>query len=68
LSKNLNLDPEDIVDIRLRLAEKHIKEANKLLLDGEYSQASEKAGGAASQAIKAVAPKSVEELNSHKEA
>ena len=67
LSKNLNLDPEDVVKIRLKLAEKYIKEANKLLLEGEYSQASEKAWGASSQVIKAVAAKRGEELRSHKD-
>jgi len=57
LSKILKepLDPETKVEIHLKLLEKYMKDAESFLLKKDYVQASEKAWGAASQIVKALA-------------
>uniref|UniRef100_A0A7C5UTY4 HEPN domain-containing protein n=1 Tax=Ignisphaera aggregans TaxID=334771 RepID=A0A7C5UTY4_9CREN len=67
LSKALNkpLDPEERVEIHLKLAEKYFREAEELLIKKDYVQASEKAWGAAAQIVKALAAKEGKELRSH---
>jgi len=52
-----SLDPESKVEIHLKLCEKFLKEVEELLARGDFVQASEKAWGAASQIVKAVAAK-----------
>lgn len=61
------LDPESRVDVHLALADKCLREAEKFAKDKDYVQASEKAWGAASQMLKAVAAKRGVELRSHGE-
>ena len=64
--KHLNIpDPEVRVELHLKLCEKYISEAEEFLAKKDYVQASEKAWGAASQAIKALAVKEGRELRSH---
>jgi len=67
LSKALNhpLDPNEKVELHLKLAEKFLREAEGFLVKGDYVQASEKGWGAASQMVKAVAAKEGWELKSH---
>lgn len=60
-------DPEVKSEIHLKLCEKYLREGEELLEEGDYVQASEKAWGAASQAVKAVAAKRGSELRSHEE-
>ena len=62
-----SLDPESKVEIHLKLCEKFLKEVEELLARGDFVQASEKAWGAASQIVKAVAAKEGKELRSHGE-
>jgi len=59
LSKILNepLDPETRVETHLKLSEKYMKDAEDFSLKKDYVQASEKAWGAASQIVKALAAK-----------
>ena len=52
-----SLDPESKVEIHLKLCEKFLKEVEELLARGDFVQASEKAWGATSQIVKAVAAK-----------
>jgi hypothetical protein len=63
----LKLDPESRVDIHLSLSDKYLKDAEDLIKKEDYVQASEKAWGAASQVVKAVAAKRGKELRSHGE-
>ena len=63
----LKLDPESRIEIHLSLSDKYLREAEDLIKKGDYVQASEKAWGAASQVVKAVAAKRGEELRSHGE-
>jgi uncharacterized protein (UPF0332 family) len=67
LSKALNipLDPNEKVELHLKLAEKFLREAEGFLAKGNYVQASEKGWVAASQMVKAVAAKEGRELRSH---
>jgi len=67
LSKILNepLDPETRVETHLKLSEKYMKDAEDFLLKKDYVQASEKAWGAATQIVKALATKEGKELRSH---
>ncbi|MEM2178940.1 MAG: PaREP1 family protein [Candidatus Methanomethylicaceae archaeon] len=69
LSKILKepLDPETKVEIHLKLLEKYMKDAESFLLKKDYVQASEKAWGAASQIVKALAAREGKELRSHGE-
>ncbi len=69
LSKILKepLDPETKVEIHLKLSEKYMKDAEDFLSKKDYVQASEKAWGAASQIVKALAAKKGRELKSHRE-
>jgi hypothetical protein len=69
LSKTLEepLDPETKVEIHLKLSEKYMNEAEEFLRKGDLVQASEKAWGAASQIVKALAAKEGRELRSHRE-
>ena len=67
LSEFLNLDPEERAKLHSSLSEKYLKEAEELLNKKDYVQASEKAWGAASQIVKAVAAKKGVELRSHGE-
>jgi uncharacterized protein (UPF0332 family) len=69
LSKLLNepLDPEMRVEMHLKLSEKYLRDAEDFLARGDYTQASEKAWGAASQMVKALAAKRGREIRSHGE-
>lgn len=69
LSKTLKepLDPETKVKIHLKLLEKYMKDTENFLLKKDYVQASEKAWGAASQIVKALAAREGKELRSHGE-
>lgn len=58
-------DPDDKVELHLKLCEKYLREAEQLTQKGGYVQASEKAWGAAAQIVDAVASKRGEELKSH---
>ncbi len=60
-------DPEARVELHLKLCEKYIREAEELLAKKDYVQASEKAWGAATQIVKAVAAREGRELRSHSE-
>jgi uncharacterized protein (UPF0332 family) len=60
------LDPSR-VELHLELCEKYLKEAGKLLAEGDYSQASEKGWGAAAQIVKALAAREGKTLRSHRE-
>lgn len=67
LSEYLKIDPELRVRVHLELCEKYLIEAEDLVKRGDYVQASEKAWGAASQIVKALAAKRNKELRSHAE-
>jgi len=67
LSGFLELDPEEKAEFHSSLSEKYLSEAEELLRKGDYVQASEKAWGAASQILKAVAAGRGKELRSHGE-
>jgi uncharacterized protein (UPF0332 family) len=62
---NIPLDPNEKVELHLKLAEKFLREAEGFLVKGDYVQASEKGWGAASQMVKAVAAREGLELKSH---
>lgn len=62
LSEFLNIDPETKAEVHIALSEKYAREMNEFLEKGDYVQASEKAWGAASQILKAVASKRGREL------
>jgi hypothetical protein len=61
------LDPEDWLELHLKLSEKYLKDAEDLLAKGDHVQASEKAWGAAAQMVKAVAAREGRVLKSHRE-
>ncbi|RSN69205.1 HEPN domain-containing protein [Candidatus Korarchaeum cryptofilum] len=61
------MDPEADVELHLKLCEKYLREAEDFLARKDYVQASEKAWGAASQMLKALAAKEGRELRSHAE-
>jgi len=67
LSEFLNIDPETKAEAHISLSEKYAREMDEFLEKGDYVQASEKAWGAASQILKAVASKRGKELKSHGE-
>jgi len=67
LSEFLNIDPESKSEVHISLSEKYAREMDEFLEKGDYVQASEKAWGAASQILKAVASKRGKELKSHGE-
>ena len=68
LSEYLKIDPECRVEVHLALSEKYLKEAEEFLEKGDYTQASEKVWGAASQIVKALAAKKGKALRSrHRE-
>jgi HEPN domain-containing protein len=58
-------DPEARTELHLKLCEKYMREAEELLERKDYIQASEKAWGAASQMVKALAAREGGELRSH---
>ena len=62
-----SIDPESKAEVHLTLSDKYMKEAEEYLNKGDYVQASEKAWGAASQMVKAVAAKKGKDLKSHSE-
>ena len=62
-----NFDPESKSEVHISLSEKYAREMDEFLEKGDYVQASEKAWGAASQILKAVASKRGKELKSHGE-
>jgi len=61
-SEFLNIDPETKAEAYIALSEKYAREMDEFLEKGDYVQASEKAWGAASQILKAVASKRGREL------
>ena len=64
--KQLNIvDPEAKAELHLKLCEKYAREAEGFLARKDYTQASERAWGAASQMIKALASREGKELRSH---
>jgi len=58
-------DPQIKAELHLKLCEKYMHEAEEFLAKKDYTQASEKAWGASSQIVKALAAKEGEELRSH---
>ena len=58
-------DSQAKVELHLKLCEKYVREAEEFLAKKDYAQASEKAWGASSQIVKALAAKDGEELRSH---
>lgn len=58
-------DLEAKVELHLKLCEKYLKEAEDFLAKKDYVRASEKAWGATSQIVKALAAKEGKELVSH---
>ena len=58
-------DPEAKAELHLKLCEKYMREAEVFLEKKDYVQASEKAWGAASQMVKALAAREGRELRSH---
>ena len=62
LSEFLNIDPETKAEAHIALSEKYAREMDEFLEKGDYVQASEKAWGAASQILKAIASKRGKEL------
>ena len=58
-------DPEARAELHLKLCEKYMRDAEELLEKKDYAQASERAWGAASQMVKALAAKEGRELRSH---
>jgi hypothetical protein len=58
-------DPEVKTELHLKLCEKYMREAEEFLAKKDHVQASEKAWGAASQMVKAVAAREGKELRSH---
>ena len=58
-------DPQTKAELHLKLCKKYMREAEEFLTRKDYAQASEKAWGASSQMVKALAAKEGEELRSH---
>jgi len=52
---NREVDPPEVAEVYVKLAEKHLREAEDLLAGGDFVQASEKLWGAAALMVKAVA-------------
>jgi hypothetical protein len=69
LSKALDepLDPDELVEVHLKLLDKYMSEAEDFLKKGDYVQASKKVWKAAAQAVKALAAKDGREIRSHRE-
>jgi hypothetical protein len=69
ISKALDepLDPDELVEVHLKLLEKYMNEAEDFLKKGDYVQASKKVWKAAAQAVKALAAKDGREIRSHRE-
>jgi len=66
--KYLNIDDPNVkVELHLKFCEKYLREAENYLEKKDYVQASEKAWGAASQIVKALAAKEEREIRSHRE-
>lgn len=64
--RELNIkDPQTKAELHLKLCEKYMREAEEFLAKRDFAQASEKAWGASSQMVKALAAKEGEELRSH---
>ena len=63
----LKLDADSRADIHFALSEKYLRDAEDLLKKKDFIQASEKAWGAASQVVKAVAVMRGKELRSYGE-
>ncbi|MEA2033407.1 MAG: PaREP1 family protein [Euryarchaeota archaeon] len=59
------LDPEDLVEHYQSLSEKYLREARKLLKEGDLVQASEKFWGASALAVKRIAAKKGLKLEEH---
>jgi len=64
---NESPDPETKSELHFKLSEKYLKDAEEFLAKEDYVQASEKAWGAASQIVKALAAREGKELKSHRE-
>ena len=60
-------NPQTKAELHLKLCEKYMREAEELLAKGDHIQASEKAWGAASQMVKALAAQEGKEIKSHRE-
>lgn len=60
-------DPKTKAEIHIKLSQKYFREADELLKKEDFVQASEKAWGAVSQLMKAVAARKGIELRSHSE-
>ena len=60
-------DPATRAELHWELCEKYLREAKEFLAKGDFVQASEKAWGAAAQAVKAVAAREGRVLRSHRE-
>jgi hypothetical protein len=58
-------NPDEKTEIHLKLSQKYMDDAEEYLRKRDYIQASEKAWGAASQIVKALAAKEGRELRSH---
>ncbi|HID90994.1 TPA: hypothetical protein EYP44_03435 [Candidatus Bathyarchaeota archaeon] len=68
LLKSLRMgDPRDRAELHLGLCRKYLREGGNLLRKEDYTQASEKYWGAASQMVKAVAAKRGVDIKSHGE-
>jgi len=52
---NREVDPPEVAEVYVKLAEKYLREAEDLLAGGDFVQASEKLWGAAALTVKAVA-------------
>lgn len=59
------LDPEDLVEHYQSLSEKYLREARKLLKEGDLVQASEKFWGASALAVKRIGAKKGLKLEEH---
>jgi len=60
------LNPDERVELHLKLSERYMDEAEEFLRRGEYAQASEKAWEAVSQVVKALAARRGEGIRSHR--
>lgn len=61
------MDPSLKVELHVMLRDKYLIDAERFLKEGDGVQASEKAWGAASQAVKAIAAKEGMDIRSHRE-
>jgi len=62
---NREVDPPEVAEVYVKLAEKYLREAEDLLAGGDFVQASEKLWGAAALMVKAVATAKGLLLRSH---